>query len=118
MAKLTNEKIISALLATTKIKDAAILCGVSESTLYARMRKPQFKELYGQVRRNLIDQGTAALQGHLNSAIQTIADIQEDETVPPQVRLNAAEAIIRNTLKLTEQNDILARLDALEESNT
>lgn len=117
MAKLTNEKIISALLATTKIKDAAALCEVSESTLYARMRKPQFKELYGQARRSLIDQGTATLQGHLNSAIQTIAAIQEDKKAPPQVRLNAAEAIIRNTLKLTEQNDILTRLEALEENN-
>ena len=37
-----------------------------------------------------------------------------DSENSPQVRLNAADALIRNNLKLTEQTDILRRLEALE----
>ena len=37
-----------------------------------------------------------------------------DPEAAPQVRLNAADAIIRNSLKLTEQTDILNRLQKLE----
>ena len=40
--------------------------------------------------------------------------ICQDNGAAPQTRLNAADAIIRNSLKLTEQTDIWDRLAALE----
>lgn len=43
-----------------------------------------------------------------------MGEICSDTETAPQTRLNAADAIIRNTLKMTEQADILARLDELE----
>lgn len=43
-----------------------------------------------------------------------MGEICQNTDTAPQVRLNAADAIIRNSLKLTEQNDILARLTELE----
>lgn len=62
----------------------------------------------------LLERNTAALQGHLAGAIEVMGQICQDADTAPQVRLNAADAIIRNSLKLTEQNDILTRLDELE----
>lgn len=44
-----------------------------------------------------------------------MGQICTDEDTTAQTRLNAADAIIRNSLKLTEQNDILTRLDELEQ---
>ena len=38
-----------------------------------------------------------------------------DEEAPPQTRLNAADTILRNSMKLSERVDILERLDALED---
>ena len=47
--------------------------------------------------------------------MNVMGEICEDAEASPQVRLNAADAIIRNSLKLTEQNDILSRLAELEQ---
>ena len=59
----------------------------------------------------------AALQTHLGAAIEAMGEIVNDKETNPQTRLNAAEAVIRNTLKLTERTDVLDRLDALERLN-
>lgn len=110
-----DEKIISALIANPTIRAAAAACGVSETQIYARLRTPEFKARYDQARRELLERNTAALQGHLGTAIETMGQICADSEATPQVRLNAADAIIRNSLKLTEQNDILTRLQKLED---
>ena len=69
---------------------------------------------YDEACRELLERNTAALQGHLAGAIEVMDEICQNTDASPQVRLNAADAIIRNSLKLTEQNDILARLTELE----
>lgn len=112
--KVSDELIISALLSCRTNAQAAEKCGLSEAQLYVRMRAEKFKEKYDKARYELLERNAAALQGHLGSAIQAMADIVEDEKTAPQVKLNAADAIIRNSLKLTEQADILKRLEALE----
>ena len=108
------ELILSALLANNTVRAASQACGVSESQIYARLRNEAYKKKYDQARKDLLEQNTAALQGHLGVAIETLAEIVQDEKASQQTRLNAAEAIIRNSLTLTKQTDIIARLDALE----
>ena len=109
-----DEIILAALLSTPTVRAASQACGVSESQIYARLRNDAFKKKYDQARKELFEQNTAALQGNLGVAIDTLAEIVQDSKASQQTRLNAAEAIIRNSLKLTEQTDIIARLDALE----
>lgn len=57
----------------------------------------------------------AALHGHLGTAIKTMAQVMEDADSSPQTRLNAAEAVIRNCMKLTEDVDFEERLRSLED---
>ena len=109
-----DEKIIAALISTPTIRAASEVCGVSETQIYARLRLPEFKARYDKARRELLERNTAALQGHLGAAIETMGQICTDPETAPQVRLNAADAIIRNSLKLTEQTDIISRIEALE----
>lgn len=109
-----DELILAALLSSPTVRAASNACGVSESQIYARLRNEGFKKKYDEARKEILDQNTAALQGHLGIAIETLAEIVKDKEASQQTRLNAAEAIIRNSLKLTEQTDIIARLDALE----
>ena len=96
------------------IRAASAACGVSERQIYKRLEEPEFRARYDKARHDLLDHSTAALQGHLSAAVETMGAIVRDPEAGRQTRLNAAEAIIRNTLKLTEQGDILQRLDALE----
>lgn len=87
---------------------------MSETQLYARLRSPDFKSRYDEARRELLEQATAALQGHLAGAVETMGELCRNAETPAQTRLNAADSIIRNALKLVETTDILARLDELE----
>ena len=109
-----DETILSALVSNTTIRAASAACGVSETQIYARLKNPEFKQKYDKLRIDLLERNTAQIQMQVGSAIQTMADVMNDGENSPQVRLNAADALIRNNLKLTEQTDILRRLEALE----
>jgi len=111
-----DELIIAALISNSSLRAASVACGVSETQIRKRLRDVEFKERYSQERRELLRQNTTALQGHVSKAISVIAAVMNSKTANEQTKLNAAEAIIRNSLKLTEQTEILERLDKLEKS--
>ena len=112
--RLQDEEVITAIIEAGTIKGAANNLGVRVHTLYARMRKPEFKELYARARTDLLKAATAKMQSHLADACEVIAEIMNDADTSQQVRLNAADCILRNTLRLLEQTDIVERLDELE----
>ncbi len=111
-----DELIIAALISNSSLRAASAACGVGETQIRKRLRDADFKERYDQKRRELLRQNTTALQGHVSKAISVIAGVMNSKTANEQTKLNAAEAIIRNSLKLTEQTEILERLDKLEKS--
>ena len=115
-AKRKDELIISALLSNPTVRAASTACGVSETQIYARLRNATFKAKYGAARRELLEQSTAYIQGIVSEAIQKMRDVMNDPDASQQVQLNAAEAITRNSLKLTEQADILAQLAELKKA--
>ena len=113
-SKRKDEAIIAALLSTPTGKAAAVKAGIGETQLRARLRDPEFNEKYKTARRELLQESTNALQTHLQTAVQVLYDVMTDTEASQQTRVNAAEAVIRNNLKMTEQTDILTRLDELE----
>ena len=114
--KVSDEKIIAALMTSATNAEAAKSAGLSLTQLYNRMRNPEFKTKLSEARSRLLDGATAALQARLGEAVDTMTEVMHDPDAPAQTKLNAAEAILRNSLKLSERSDILARLDALEEA--
>lgn len=109
-----DEQIIAALLTYPTRKAAAEACGMGESQLYVRLRDADFKAKYDEARKQLLAQATDALSGHILDAVDTMAGVMTGEGSSPQVKLNAAEAVIRNALKLAETTDMLERIEALE----
>ncbi len=116
--KIADEQIISAILASTTNKEAAEICGLSEAQFYKRIRTDDFKRKYTQVKSNLLERATTTIQSGMSEAARTMLEIMQDPAASPQVRLNAADSILRNGMKLTEQNDILQRLERLEEMDS
>ncbi len=110
-----DDLLIQALIANPTVRAAAKAAGIGETAAYARMKDPDFLKRYDAARYDLLKQNTAAVQGHIRAAIDAMGEIVNDPDTPQQIRLNAAEAIIRTALKLTEQTDILTRLAAVEE---
>ena len=111
-----DELIISALIGNPTVRAAATACGVSETQIYTRLRTAAFREKYDAARRELLEQSTAYIQGIVSEAIQKMRDVMNDPNASQQVQLNAAEAITRTSLKLTEQADILAQIAELKKA--
>lgn len=114
--KRNDETLIAALISNPTIKAAATACGVSERYIYGRLRDPAFKEKYDAARREMLEQSTAFIQGITSEAIQKMRDVMNDPDASQQTQLNAAESIMRNSLKFTEQNDILTQLAELKKA--
>ena len=110
-----NERIIAALLSSATVREAADVAGVSERTIYTRLKDPGFRAELDKARRELWRGYTMSLQGKVGKAIETIAEVMTDRKASPQVRLNAATEIIRNGMKMTELVDVVERLAALED---
>ena len=68
------------------------------------------------IARAMLEHATNAAQSRLNDAVDVMASVMLDTENPGSVRTQAADALIRNTLKLLEINDISRRLDALEKN--
>lgn len=112
--KISDERIISALIQSRTIKQASELAGISESTIYRRLQDLDFRNRLNASRTVLIDYATTRLQSELAGAIDVIIEIMKAPDNPPQVRLNAGDSIIRNCLKITEQCNIIDRVERLE----
>lgn len=111
-----DELVIAALISNPTVRAASAACGISETQIYARLRQPAFKQKYDAIRRELLAQSTAYIQGMVSDAIRKMYDVMNDPNASQQVQLNAAEAITRNSLKLTEQADILAQIAELQKA--
>lgn len=109
-AERKDELIIAALISNPTIRAASTVCGVSETQIYARLRTPAFKARYDKAKREMLEQSTTYVQSIVSEAIQKMHAIMTDENVAPQIQLNAAEAIVRASLKMTEQTDILGTI--------
>ena len=53
----------------------------------------------------------------MGAAIDATREIMDDAGNAASVRLNAADAILRHGLRMTEQMDILNKLEELEDGN-
>lgn len=116
--RLQDEEIIAALISEGSIKGAAACLDCTPRTLYGRMKKPIFKDLYAQAKADVLKNATAKLQGSLCRAIDTLVAIMDDSDTAPQTRVNSATAILQYGAKYTETTDIIARLEAIEEAQT
>ena len=114
--RLQDEEIIAALIAEGSIKGAAASLKCTARTLYERMKKPEFKELYAQAKADILKTATAKLQGNLCGAIDTLAEIMKDTEAAKQTRANCAVSILQYGARFTETTDILERLEAIEEA--
>ena len=114
--RLTDEAIVAALIECGSIKAAAASLQCTPRTLYDRMKKPEFKELYTQAKADILKTVTAQLQGEFSNSVKTLAKIRDDEEAPKQTRANCATSILQYGARFTEATDILERLEAIEEA--
>lgn len=101
--KSTDEQIIAALLQHGTISAAAQACGVSTRTVYERMNEQNFQAEYREARTDILRKAAFSIAEKLSGAIETVWQIQNDKSVSPAVRVQAAQTIINNAGKFADR---------------
>lgn len=115
---ISDESIIASLLSSSTRIEAAANLGISTETLYKRMKKDTFKIRYQKAKDALVSDAIGSLQNRMNEAIDTVSEIMNNPENASQIRLNAADTILRYAIKLTETVEIVERIEALEKRTT
>lgn len=108
-------EIVAALMRYGNTAQAAQALGLSESRLRDLKRTPEIYELWEQTRAEALQDAAASLADGSKEAVQVLRDVMADVEVTPQLRVNAADALLRHTLKYAEIVTIQTRLDNIEE---
>ena len=100
---ISNEQIITALLANGTIKAAAEAAGTTPRTVYERMRDSDFRQEYAAAKNDIIRGAVFLVNQKLTEAVTTVAEIMNDKDVNPATRLQAAQTILNNAGKFAER---------------
>lgn len=109
-----QQKAIAALLSSPTREEAARKCGLTSRTLRAYFQDNKFCEAYRSAFQELTESATRQAQRLLSPALETLEEVMQDADAPPAAKTNAARIVIDSTIKLTEVNDILTRIENLE----
>lgn len=109
-----QQKAIAALLSSPSREDAARKCGLTSRTLRLYFQNDEFCDAYRAAFQELTENATRKAQQLLCPALETLEEVMQDADAPPAAKTNAARIVIDSTIKLTEVNDILTRIENLE----
>lgn len=109
-----KQKALLALLTNPTKEKAAAAAGITPKTLRGYLADPEFQAEYKKAFSGMVEDAVRQSQQSLEPALSTLREIVEDNGLDAQPRISAARSILEYSLKLTEQNDILSKLEALE----
>lgn len=111
----SDERIICALLSNDTRKAAAKSLGMKAETLATRMKSADFQEKYQTAKAEMVKDITNAVQSRTLKAINAICEMMENPGISDQVRLHAADLIVRYSIEFTKTELILNRMERIEE---
>ncbi len=109
------QKALLALLTSPTREKAAAVAGITSKTLRGYLANPEFQSEYKKAFGNMVEDATRQSQQALAPALATLREIVEDREENTQARISAARSVLEYSLKMTEQTDILTRLQELED---
>ena len=112
--KRNYEKIITALIEEPTKTKACEAVGIDRSTLARYEKDSEFIKLYRTAIHDMMEKTTRKLQSETYKAVTYLAELRDNPDAPITERRQACKHILELTPRYTEQNDILARIEALE----
>lgn len=113
--RVTDNQLISALLTCPTIKLASEKVGISEQSVYARLRKPDFRMKLQSERNTQFQVISSKLEDANFKALDTLINILENDEVSAGIKVRASQTLLDLSLKNREQVDILQRIESIEE---
>jgi hypothetical protein len=111
--KMSN--VLCLLVSGSTIEFAAKSEKVNPSTIHAWMKKPEFRGAYNDALSDVISHSSGQLKAACSVAVATLREVCADCEAPSAPRVSAARAIIELSQRMIEQEEILARIEKLEE---
>lgn len=111
-----QQKALLAPLTNPTKEKAAAAAGITSKTLRGYLADPEFQAEYRKAFAGMVEDATRQAQQAIAPALSTLREVVEDSGEGSQFRISAARSILEYSLKLTEQNDILAKLKELEKA--
>ena len=109
-----QERALVALLEQPTVVDAAAAANISKTTLYKWLKGIDFRQRYLAARRDAVSHAVGRLQQAMTGAVETLETIAADPQAPPAARIAAARTIISQAIKGVEVEDLMARIERLE----
>ncbi len=113
--RVTDNQLISALLSSATIKQASDEVGLSEQSVYSRLRKPDFREKLQNARTTQFQVISSKLEDANFKALDTLINILDDSEVSAGIKVRASQTLLDLSLKNREQADIISRIENLEQ---
>lgn len=118
---ISDDKLLELLLTHGSVRSASAACGLSQNAIYRRLQDEAFRARYDSMQGILLQTAAASMSDMLQDAVKVLKDVASNVEVSAQVRVNAADCILRHCLRYAEVSDVLARIERLEraaEQNT
>ena len=110
-----REKYLVALLTSSTKTEAYKTAHISKATANRIEQDPGFIDQYNKARRQAMTQASDKLQGLASKAVDTLATIMDSEQATPTERTRVAKIILDGAYQAQQTQDILERLDKLEQ---
>ena len=114
-----NEKrrrALEALLTTRTQDEAAAVAGCTPKTLRGYLREKDFAEAYQRAHDRIFDEAAREAMRAISPALGVLHEISANPEAPWPSRVSAATSLIKCGRELKETNDILQRLERLEDA--
>lgn len=113
-----NDKQLAFIDAYLKEQDINKVCkklDITRPTYYKYLNDDLVKQEIYKIRIEHLETTTRYLQDNLSLCSKKLIDIITSDDTAPQIKINAINSVFNNCNKLTEQVDILSKLNELEQ---
>lgn len=111
---------IDAYLSESDINKVCKKLDITRPTYYKYLNDDAVKKEIYKIRLATIENTARYLQDNLDLCSKELIDIIKSKEIAPQIKINAINSVFNNCNKLTEQIDIISKLESIEQrlSNT
>lgn len=114
--KLQDDELVVALLTSKSQTEAAEKLGVSKQTITRRMKNPTFKEMFTAYRKGILDNVNTQLVNSTQKAVDVLVELMKSKN--EMTRYNASSRILSLAQDYISMQDIIERMDKLEQSQS
>ncbi len=113
--RISDERMIEALITTESITKCAEVLGCNRKSIYDRLKKPEFYAKLQQQRKDCFALTTSKITNAQEQAVQTLIDIMNSEDASDGCKIKASQIILDTCIKTTQQIDVIDQIHELKQ---